>query len=790
MESNLHHLNLATRNLEYKNLDWNELIERTASFATSDSAREEIRKTSHLDSAQSALDSVQKIIQASELVASGTRPHMESVDFFEVWHSRLRKNAVLKPLEIKDVRSFCLEVVALHTALENLISPWATGTLHSLMKADEPLSAIDQLLTPAGDIRMDASERLYALSKEKDQLSRQIQNAMDKIVKDNQMESMLQDRFVTTRDGRWVIPVKGGLKHFVPGVVHGSSQTKQTVFIEPEAVVPINNRLKQVEIEIEDEIERLLTDLSNYLYTLVSPFKDTREILVDTDVVLAKAQLAILLEAKAFDFTNEIKLNGLFHPLLKLSGKKPITNTIELNHKKSILLLSGPNAGGKTVLLKSIGLAAQMARCGFPICVTAGSSLPFFEKIQATIGDSQSVDEDLSTFAAHLKALNQSLDLSGSGHLILVDEICGSTDPEEGSALARAFIDSYSTQGVFAVITSHLSPLKQNWPEDSHVVNGSLEFNTQHGRPTYRYIYGIPGDSLAILTAQRVGVRADILKSANENLSPIAKKRLAELESIEKVKENLVQLQKDYEQKVEQFNKKNAELEKKISDFENRKELELQKTLLKASQKIETEISQIKAAEALDKHRKLQNIQFKLPEIVKAKPVQQANNAITSSEEFAARFPAGSKVYVPSLQQDGVVQSAPNSKGEVWILSNSLRLQIPWSDLKPAQKSASPTSILARQAGFTNVSLGREDRSLDLRGLTIDVALSKLESSLDLAVSQNEDRVKIIHGHGSSDTLKKAIRNFLSRSVYVRKWKSGSSESGGDGITWVEIGSD
>ena len=333
---------------ELKNLDWNDLVDKISNFTTSETAKDEVQKLSNCESEAAAQKSFYQIECAGFILTSGVRPHMESVDLFELWHTRLKKNAVLKPLEIRDVRTFCLESVALKECLDQQSTDWAQDTNSQIMKAIEPLSAIDQLLTPSGDIRMEASERLYSLSKEKDQLAKQIQNQMDRLVKDHQMESMLQDRYVTTREGRWVIPVKGGLKQFVPGVVHGSSQTKQTVYIEPEAVIPMNNRLRQVEIEIEDEIERLLTELSHYFFSLVSDFVRTKSVLQQTDIILAKAQLAILVEAKPCTFSQDtILLNNLFHPLLKVSGKKPITNSIELNQKKSILLLSGPNAGGK-----------------------------------------------------------------------------------------------------------------------------------------------------------------------------------------------------------------------------------------------------------------------------------------------------------------------------------------------------------------------------------------------------------------------------------------------------------
>ncbi|MES3036450.1 MAG: endonuclease MutS2, partial [Bdellovibrionota bacterium] len=207
-----------------------------------------------------------------------------------------------------------------------------------------------------------------------------------------------------------------------------------------------------------------------------------------------------------------------------------------LDPEKSILILSGPNAGGKTVLLKSIGLASQMARCGLPPCVGPGSKLPFFQNILVGIGDSQSVDEDLSTFAAHLKLLSRCAEVTGYQNLLLIDEICGSTDPEEGAALAKSFIRRFSANHVFAVITSHLGFLKSGWKDSDPVVNGSLEYDSRSSKPTYHFLQGIPGDSLALLTAERVGIDADIIAKAKDYLSPAKRAQIDELKKIEELR--------------------------------------------------------------------------------------------------------------------------------------------------------------------------------------------------------------------------------------------------------------
>lgn len=768
-------------------LDWIEILEKIRSHATSEAGREAVMEISPLPTPQAAHKSFAEIANATEVLNQGVRPFMQSLDLYSTWIARLKKNAVLKTLEIKDVRSFCFEALALHEALKPIENPWAQEVAANIMKAEEPLSAIDQILTPNGEIRADASETLFRLYREKERLAREVQSTLDRLVKDHQMENVLQDKYVTTRDGRWVLPVRSGMQHHLPGVIHGSSQTKQTVFMEPEKVIPANNRLRQIEVEIEDEIERLLTELSRYLSSQASAIESTRDLMEEADLRFAQAQFTNLVQGHPIEFSiDSMELIEVRHPLLQLSGKKVVSNSVLLEGPKSLLLLSGPNAGGKTVLLKSIGLAAQMARCGLPICASETSKIPFFKDILIGIGDAQSVDEELSTFAAHLKILSKAASLKGRQNLILIDEICGSTDPEEGSALARSFIEAFSANDVFAVITSHLGPLKSGWPEESRVLNGSLEYDPKTGRPTYQFIAGIPGDSLAIQTAKRVGVSQAIVQRALDVLAPATRARLEGLEQIEQLKSDISILQEHLRKETNKALEMKKKYEGLLEQFNKDKDEWLQRTLKKAERKVEEAIAQAKVAETFKRHTALQEIKYKLPEIVKAKPITQAG-APETAEDFAKKYPPGSKVFVPTLNQDGIIQSTPTSKGDVMILSGSVRLQINWQDLRPPGKPQNPTSQLVRQGSSFNMALVDEDRTLDLRGKTVEEALSELEMALDKAAQAQEDRIKIIHGHGT-EALKKAVRTYLSRSIYVKKWKAGSPEGGGDGITWVEIG--
>jgi DNA mismatch repair protein MutS2 len=775
-------------------LDWADILKNVQSFATSGSGKMSIAALQSKADAESAQQSVSDIFDAVELLQTGTRPFMEALDLYEPWFSRIKRNAVLRALEIKDVRSFCLEALALKEATSAVNNPWCNRMKEEIMDATEPISAIDQILTPRGDIRSDASETLYRLFREKENLSRQIEKTLDKTVHDHEMASLLQDKYVTTREGRWVLPIKSGMQHFTPGVIHGSSQTKQTVYMEPQSIVPLNNRLRQVEVEIEDEIEKLLTELSHYLHDLSTQFTSTRDLLENADVMLAKAQWTLQVEAQEFTFSkDQILLNEIRHPLLILSGRPVVANSVHFTEEKSILLLSGPNAGGKTVLLKSIGLAAQMARCGLPICALENSTLPFFTDIQVGIGDSQSVGAELSTFAAHLKVLENAAKLEGPANLILIDEICGATDPEEGSALARAFIESFSQHRVFGVITSHLGPLKAGWKPEDRVLNGSLEYDGKTGRPTYQFLQGIPGDSLAIQTAKRVGVPQAIIDRSMQLLSPETRTRLSGIEELDQMKAD-INILRDHLKKEQQRAKfEKDKFEAMSQKLQKEKEDLLAKSVRQAEKKIDELIQQTKVDQTFKRHMSLQEIKQKLPEIVKSRPGSGAQTGAESAEDFARKFPPGSKVFVPTLNQDGLVQGTPNSKGEVLILSNSLRLTLSWQELKPPQKAQNPTAGLVRRssgngAGFS-VALSDEEKVLDLRGQTVEEAISALEMQLDQSATHKEDRIKVIHGHGT-DALKKAVRTYLSRSVYVKKWKAGSPEQGGDGITWAELSDD
>ncbi|MEM7646792.1 MAG: Smr/MutS family protein, partial [Pseudomonadota bacterium] len=421
-----------------------------------------------------------------------------------------------------------------------------------------------------------------------------------------------------------------------------------------------------------------------------------------------------------------------------------------------------------------------MARCGLPSCTGHGSLLPFFEEIFVAVGDSQSVDDSLSTFAGHLKVLDQACHAKGAKSLVLIDEICGSTDPDEGAALARGFIHHYAYQGAFGLITSHLGPLKMGWEEGSGIVNGSMNYDSESGRATYEFIRGVPGKSLAFATAKKIGILDSVYTNAKLYLSPAGQKRLQSMEEVERIKEEVSQLKAQLRKEVEAAKKQQEELDKKNREFMREREERLQKEVQSSLEKVKDDIKKGHIKNLFEKHEKREKISVDFPEVVKYQQ-QSSDQQYDSIESFTKAFPPGSVVFVTSLNQDAIVQGEANSKGEIPILSGSMRLFVDWQQLKPPKKTQNPLKK-KKNTSQSQVVYDIKKDEIDLRGLTTVEAIEKLEVTLDKAQANQIERIRIIHGHGS-DSLKKAVRSHLSRSVYISRWQISGAHEGGDGAT-------
>lgn len=770
-----------------------EIFNTIQTYCKSIAGQDYVKNLKPLQDPHSAKTQVLRILEFKKLInREGFNFNLLGLDTGPNWLRKVKKNQTLQISELNDIRLFLEDIDDLRTLFQGYKDDYKTiqEFLARLLDPKDILSYIQVVISPSGEINSDASEDLYKLFQDKKNLNLQVQNLLKKIVKDKELENVLQDRFVTTREGRMVLPIISGMRHDFQGIIHDSSNSRQTVFMEPQEVVPVNNKISELELKIQAEIEKILREISHFIFLKFNDLEKSYIALVEIDALYALGFFASVADLSEFQWNenNEINLPDLKHPLLKIELKdKVIGNTVELNSKNRILILSGPNAGGKTVLLKSIGLACQMATYGLPIASLNSASLPFIPHIFISLGDEQNLEENLSSFGGHLLKLNEAAQLKGFENLILIDEICGTTEAQEGSALARAFIEEFKDNKVFAVITSHLAPLRSHWGEG--VINGSMQYDAVTQAPSYTFIMGLAGESMALPTAKRYGVSQTLIDRALTHLSPEAQKKFSGLEEIENLKTRLVDLQKHYQTKLKDIEKREQKIAQEKAKLEEMKSISLAEDLNNYQKKIEELIKYEKIKSNFENKKNLESIKQQMPSIVKYKT--EDSTEITR-DNFESKFPAGTAVFVKSLNRKGVVQSKINSKGEVTVLSESMRIQIPYTEILPASGiSSSPkTKIIPSNVNHITGSSTVQDstqKTVDLRGKSIDEALDLLDLELDQAVQRGILKLKIIHGHGDQDKLKKAVRTFLSRNTFIKSWLSGKAYNESDGVTIAEV---
>ena len=807
----------------------NEVFKQIQTYCKTISGQQSLQNIQPFENQQKAKKHVQKVLEFKNLITKeGFNFSLVGLDTGHNWLRKVKKDQTLQVLELSDIRLFLEDIFDLRAILKNYTHYKVVESyLSRLLDPEDILSYIQIVVSPTGEINSDASEDLYKMFQDKKNLNQQVQNLLKKIVKDQDLENILQDRFVTTREGRMVLPVISGMRHDFQGIIHDSSHSKQTVFMEPQEVVPVNNKISEIESKIKAEIEKILREISHFIFLKFEQLESAYNTLVEIDALYAMSYFATLADLKDFNWSEDPKiyLPDLKHPMLQveslekelaekfqragagaLAPRKPaseldskppaggsqahsvgapsiVGNTVELDAKNRILLLSGPNAGGKTVLLKAIGLACQMATYGLPICSLDSAELPYIKQVFVSLGDEQNLEENLSSFGGHLVKLNEAAQLKGFETLVLIDEICGTTEAQEGSALARAFIEEFRSNSVFAVITSHLAPLRSHWSDG--VINGSMQYSPETQAPTYTFIMGLAGESMALPTARRYGVSPSIIQRALSHLTPEAQKKFSGLEEIETLKSKLIDLQGQYQLKLKDIEKREQQLADEKAKLDELKTVKLTEDLNEYQKKIEDLIKYDSIKSNFENKKNLEAIKQQMPKIVKYK---NENETEITRENFETKFPPGTAVFVKSLNRKGVVQSKINSKGEVTVLSESMRVQISYTDILP--NSTGGTSVKNKIIPSTSNSSSAHDmtqKTLDLRGQSVDEALDALDLELDQAVQRGLLKLKIIHGHGEQDKLKKSIRTFLSRNTFIKSWLSGKAYNESDGVTIAEI---
>ncbi|HIR29518.1 MAG TPA: endonuclease MutS2 [Candidatus Coproplasma stercorigallinarum] len=649
-----------------------------------------------------------------------------------------------------------------------------------------------------GEINDHASEKLFDIRTKIKSLNARIRSKLTEYIT-GPTAAYLQDATVTMRNDRFVIPVKAEYKNRVRGFVHDRSQTGATFFIEPEYVLEMNNELIALTIDEREEVERILKSFSKRFGAIADRLRADEELLAALDCCYAKAQYAYSLKA----INPQVNRRGYIdivkgrHPLIDKERIVPVS--VELGKDYNFLLLSGANTGGKTVTLKMVGLFCLMAACGLFIPAAEGSCVGVFDNVFCDLGDSQSIEESLSTFSSHIKTVIEIVNGVNADSLVLIDELGGGTNPDEGQALARAVVEKLLSCGCKGIVTTHFTALKEFAFGADGIENASMEFDSATLKPLYRIKIGMPGSSNALAICRRMGLDEGVLEKAVSYLSEGGR-----------AFENIVRSAEDSRVKAEQLVAENerlrAKLKDEIAETEKRADaLERERAKLLAGAKAESRrLINERAAEAEELLSEIEDI-FKKEEIsesdlIKARTLKNkikdaAYRADEAPERKTAYAPAdknnlreGARVFVKPMQTEGVVTSYSQGKGEAEVTCGSMKLRCKPADLLIIENA--PQGGVVKRADSVKVvrkiPVSRPVLEINVLGLTVPEALYEVDNFIDRAVTDNLEEIKVIHGVGTGK-LRKAIAEHLKRHKNVESFRAGKYGEGETGVTFIKL---
>ena len=633
-----------------------------------------------------------------------------------------------------------------------------------LKNLSELKERLEKSIDESGEVLDSASPKLRSIRRSIRTTAARIREKLESIV--NRYESLCPDRIITERDGRYVILVKPAFKSRFKAIVHDRSSSGQTLYVEPLSVVNDNNKLRELRIEEREEIKRILKELSSLAASEREAISESFSALVEIDRRSAVARMSLKLKGTFPSFGDEIELKSARHPLLLLSGKEVIPVDVRL---KKGLVITGPNTGGKTVTLKTVGLLSMMAQAGFLIPAEEGSRLRIFKKWMVDIGDEQSIEQSLSTFSAHVKNVARILREADSDSLVLLDELGAGTDPVEGSTLAVGILTYLKGRKAKVIATTHFTPVKLFAYKDDYYDVASVLFDEETLKPLYKLAYGIIGRSYALTIAEKYGMPGEVIDVARSLMS--AEDKLAEdiIKALEAEYRRLESERKEVERLKEKLKEKERELkrlEAELKEKESKKILEFIEELKSKAEKVLSEKSSKEARKEIEKI------------IVTAKNRAEVLKEITPEREVKV----GDTVKLLKSGKKGKVVEIDKGRKTAKVLIGNLKVEVKLSQLEPVEE-------LVKKPENLNLSAPKPSRffpELKLLGMRGEEAISRLEKFLDEANLVGVKRVKIIHGHGTG-ILKKLVREYLKTSPYVSSFRPGSFEEGGDGVTIVEL---
>ena len=789
-------------------LEYYKIIERLVSFATCPAGKrlcEQLKPSTDImeieRNQEETRDALARVYQHGSISFSGVYPIGEAM-------KRVAVGAALSIPELLDIakllkvaenaRQYGEQVqdkddLGVSTRKDSL-----TGYFESLMPLDHLAREINRCILSEDEIADDASSALKDIRRNMKAANSKVHEVLNGIVSKQTNQSMLQDSIVTMRNGRYCIPVKSEYKGQFPGMVHDQSSTGSTFFIEPMAVVNLNNELKELAAQESMEIEKILARISEEVALSKESIEADVEILTKLDFIFAKASFAKSYDGTEPEFNDKgiVNIKKGRHPLLEKHTVVPVD--IRLGEEFTMLIITGPNTGGKTVSLKTLGLFTLMGQSGLHIPAFQGSKLSVFRDVFADIGDEQSIEQSLSTFSSHMSNIVYIMKHAAKDTLVLFDELGGGTDPVEGSALAIAILNDLHNRDIRCMATTHYSELKTFAMTTEGIENACCEFDVETLSPTYHLLIGIPGKSNAFAIAKKLGLDESVIESAKSQIDSSTVDMETLLADLEKSKRTIEQEQVEIVANKEEIQKLKERLASKNEHIEQRKQ-----DILRNAREEAREILEEAKAFADESIRKYNNWDKK-PQNASNKDMEKARgeireklNAVNGKLEYKKPnrkskakpedFHLGDSVHVISLNLDGIVRSLPNHKNEITVQMGILQSTVKISDVElvKEEKKQSKQQKTAQYRASVNKSMNIKPE-INLLGMTVDEAVTVLDKYLDDACMSHLNQVRVVHGKGTG-ALRKGVHEYLKRQSYVKSFRLGEFGEGDAGVTIVEL---
>lgn len=780
-----------------KTLEFDKVRAQVAEFCTSSLGKERIEKLIP----ETELEKVEKLLEEMDegLAILRVKGHVPLGGIFDIRPhiKRAQIGGMLSAMELMEISSTVRASRILRNFIDDIENDGEIDIAHFIERKNQMpiLTAlqheIDDCIDENGVVLDSASVELRSIRQQLRSQEARVRQKLDSLVKGPNASKMLSDAIITIRNDRFVIPVKQEYRSYYGGIVHDQSSSGQTLFIEPESVVQINNEIQRLKVREKAEIEKILIALSGKVQEVANELFELVNILGDIDAIMAKAKYGSHHKCTKPKVNNEgyLRLIQARHPLIPM--EKAVPNTIEFGRDYTAIVITGPNTGGKTVTLKTVGLCTLMAQAGLPIPAVDGSELAVFRQVFADIGDEQSIEQSLSTFSAHMVNIVEILNHFDEHSLILFDELGAGTDPQEGAALAISILDEVVGRGARVMATTHYPELKAYAYNRKGVINASVEFDVETLSPTYRLLIGVPGRSNAFEISKRLGLKESIIKQAKSftgtdrrevesmiaSLEESRRRAEQEAEEAHEILEEAERLHAELEEKLKEWNEKKESLEKKAKE-EARKMIEEAKNeaeqVIKELREMQQNASQaVKEHELIEAKKRLEGV---LPE---ENPILKKQAKI---RERSQNLQPGDEVKVLSFGQKGtLIEKASDHEWVVQI--GMLKMKLDESDLEYVKPEKEKQMVTLTTVKNRNNHVKLE---LDLRGERLEDALLKTEKYLDDALLANYSRVSIIHGKGTG-ALRQGVHEYLKKHKRVRSFRYGEAGEGGLGVTIVEL---